>query len=452
MIQSDMFRYGLVLLVGLLLGFLVFGGDRVSNQDYSDHAHSQGESSGELWACSMHPQIRQNGPGKCPLCGMNLTPINSEGGTDGGGSDSNYTMSMTPESVKLADIRTIEVVLGRPERGVRVPGKVVVPETGVSVVSAQVSGRVIRQMADFVGKSVSKGDVLLTIWSPELISAQRELIDAVQAAGVEARGGSVSGDVNGSVDDGRKDLFVEAVRNKLRFWQLSDDQIKQIEDRGKVLQEVEIRSPRDGVVLRRNVRRDDVVSPGQVLYDIADLSTVWMEFEVFERDFGLIREGQRVRYGGLSRGEERMTGVVDWIDPVMDNEKRTNRVRVLAQNNDGKWSPGMLLEGEIMVNVDSRDMVMVPESSVLWTGPRSVVYVQVVGEEHPTFELREVHIGDRVGDMRVILDGVAVGEKVVIHGAFKIDAEFQLQGKASMMAGRGNGEYNTSGGSIIHKH
>ncbi|HAC14880.1 MAG TPA: hypothetical protein DCE78_02895 [Bacteroidetes bacterium] len=443
MFKSNYMRYGVVLMIGLVIGYLIFGGNGAMSEDHSEHPHAQGDSTGEIWTCSMHPQIRQNGPGQCPLCGMDLTPVNSGGGSDGDAD--RFSMTMTPEAVSLAEIRTTEVISGVGEKLIQVPGKVVVPETGLSVVSAQVSGRVIRQMVDFLGKSVSKGDVLLTIWSPELISAQRELIDAVRSS---ARGMdtavidsvAVLGDVTiGSQrlgGDGMDDVFVEAARNKLKFWRLTEDQILQIEQRGRVLNEIEILAPRDGVVMSRGVRPDDVFTPGTMFYEIADLSNVWMEFEVYERDFGLIRKGQRVRYGALSRGDERMIGVVDWIDPVMDNEKRTTRVRVLARNNDGKWSPGMLLNGQIMVDAGRDNMLLVPESAVLWTGPRSVVYVQIDNDGDPKFELREVLIGDRVGDNRIILDGLSQGERIVHHGAFKIDAEFQLRDKASMMGVR----------------
>jgi len=232
-----------VLMVGLIIGYLLFGGNAGVSEDHSGHAHAQGESTGEIWTCSMHPQIRQNGPGQCPLCGMDLTPVNS-GGSDG--DLDRFTMMMTPEAVNLAEIRTTEVISGKGEKLIRVPGKVVVPETGLSVVSAQVSGRVMRQMADFLGKSVSEGDVLLTIWSPELISAQRELIDAVRVsdavsvAGVSEGdsvavlgGGTSTGEWSGG--DGLEDAFVEAARNKLRFWRLTDEQILRIEQRGEVL-------------------------------------------------------------------------------------------------------------------------------------------------------------------------------------------------------------------------
>lgn len=464
MMKSNYMRYGVVLMVGLIIGYLLFGGNGGVNEDHSGHAHAQGESAGEIWTCSMHPQIRQNGPGQCPLCGMDLTPVNSGGGSDG--DLDRFTMTMTPEAANLAEVRTTEVISGKGEKLIRVPGKVVVPETGLSVVSAQVSGRVMRQMADFLGKSVSEGDVLLTIWSPELISAQRELIDAVRAsAAVNVAdvsegdsvavlgGGTTAGEWSGG--DGLEDAFVEAARNKLRFWRLTDEQILRIEERGEVMNEVEILAPRDGIVMSRGVRPDDVFTPGTMFYEIADLSNVWMEFEVYERDLGLIRRGQGVWYGALSRGDERMLGVVDWIDPLMDNQKRTTRVRVSAKNNDGKWSPGMLLNGEIMVEIGSGEVTMVPESAVLWTGPRSVVYVRIENDEQPMFELREVLLGDRVGDNRVIVDGLVVGERVVSHGAFKVDAEFQLRDKASMMGARGaddNSANLNQKSNAVHNH
>lgn len=419
---TSILTYVAPLLIGILLGFVIFSGSG-SSDTHDGHAHADSMDENTIWTCSMHPQIRQNEPGTCPICAMALIPASS-GGADSG---DQYTLTMTPEAIKLAEIRTTPVRLDAPVKQVRVPGVVRIAEDRLSVVSAQYSGRVVRQQADYTGREVRQGEPLLTIWSPDLIAAQRELIDAARKSdhtGME--------DMDHEKMENMDDVLLMAARSKLRFWQLTDEQIRGIEQAGVVMNEIEILAPRSGVIVARNVRPDDVIDPGMVLYEIADLSRVWLEFEVFERDLGLIRPGVSVRFGAQGSGAERLTGTVSWVDPILDESRRTKRVRVEADNRDGTWLPGMLLSGVIEVPM-GRGQVVIPESAVLWTGRRSVVYTASEGSGDRVFTFREVVLGDRVGDDRIVASGLEPGQHVVTNGAFKLDAEFQLRDKFSML-------------------
>ncbi len=415
--------YGVTLIVGLLTGYLIFSGSGVADP-HAGHAHAEGSTEeNTVWTCSMHPQIRQNEPGICPICAMDLIPASS-GGSDSG---DQYTLTMTPEAVRLAEIRTTEVRSEAPVKQVRVPGMVRVAEDRLSVVSAQFSGRVVTQQADYTGRIIKEGEPLLSIWSPDLIAAQRELLDAAKVSdhtGME--------DMDHENMDNMDDVLLMAARSKLRFWQITDEQITAIERGGVVLNEVNILAPRSGVIINRNVRPDDVISPGMVLYEIADLSKVWLEFEVYEQDLSLVRPGVRVRYGAQGLGDERLSGTVSWVDPILDVDRRTARVRVEVNNGEGRWLPGMLLSGIIEVPM-GREQVVVPESAVLWTGRRSVVYTAADDSGDPVFTFKEVVLGDRVGDNRIVTSGLEPGQRVVTNGAFKIDAEFQLRDKFSML-------------------
>lgn len=423
--KKSLLNYAGVLLIGLVVGYLLFGRSGAVDT-HEGHAHTMADgssSSGEevIWTCSMHPQIRQSSPGKCPLCAMDLIPAAS-----GSGSEDRYTMSMTQEAIKLAEIRTAMVVVGEAIREINMPGEVKVSEAGLTSVTAQFSGRVVSQRVDFVGRSVRRGEELVRIWSPEIILAQQELIDATGSvdeeqglfAGTDARAMGVS--------------MAEAARNKLRFWQLTEEQIAAIERDRVVMQQIPFYAPSAGVVLNRNVRVNDVIEPGMVLYEIADLSKVWIEFDVYERDLGLIREGARVRFGAGGLAGERMSGRVSWVDPIVDRERRAARVRVEADNRDGSWRPGMIVHGTLEVGLGG-GKVLIPNSAVLWTGRRSLVYVASIEDDTWVFESREIVLGDRAGDHSVVLDGLKEGEHVVVNGAFKVDAEFQLRDKFSMM-------------------
>jgi membrane fusion protein, copper/silver efflux system len=401
----------IILLVGLFLGSLLFGGlwrsSGGSADPHAGHAHATGEV--EVWTCSMHPQIRQGEPGICPLCGMDLIRAAN------GGSTNEFTLTMTREAVRLAEIRTYEIVEKSPDFKVRAPGRVVADETRLSVISAHVAGRITSQNVNFTGAQVRKGDVLAKLWSPELVTAQQELIDA---------------NLYGETYPEMK----EAARQKLRFWGISDAQIAQIESMGKVEREMAIVAPRQGVVISRNVVPEGYVQPGTVLYEIADLSKVWLEFELFEQDAAQIQVGNRIEYSSVGLPGEVFESKVAWVDPVMDPARRTVRIRVEEDNRAGRWRPDMLVEGEVFHAGRGRAAdVVVPGSAVMWTGTRSLVYVVVPNSDEPTFESREVVIGERAGDFRVIREGLSVGERVVVNGAFKIDAAFQMQDKFSMM-------------------
>lgn len=490
-LQNQTFRYVSVLIVGLLIGILLMNTFFGSNHEGHDHvnnqqAHSESADTGTddteetIWTCSMHPQIRQNEPGSCPLCGMDLTPASSSGGGD------EFTMTMTPEAIALSQIMTSRVVSEVPVREISLPGRVVVDETRISVISAHYDGRIITQPVAQVGAEVRRGDILVTVWSPDLIAAQQELIDAVRFSEANAvrntsgtsearatnaslmysdngaeksrdtsdasvgsrvsdsdanatessRASSGSADGSGFSNDfgSSNNRILESSRQKLRFWGLTESQIAEIESQKVVRNEVEIRSPRSGVVLERSVKTDDYVSRGTQMYEIADLSGVWIDFESYEQDVRWLQQGDVVQYRAAAHPGETFAGRVKWVDVVVNEGTRTVRVRVDADNVSGVWKPGMLVRGRVLSEGGSSDSaVMVPSTAVLWTGERSLVYVEAQDSDVPTFESREVLLGDRLGDKWIVREGLEVGERVVSNGVFSVDAEFQLRDKVSMM-------------------
>ncbi len=379
------------LFAGILIGYLVF---RPALETAHEH-----DSVEQIWTCSMHPNIRQNEPGKCPLCGMDLIPA-SGSATD----DDPFTLQMSASALRLADIRTMTVTAITGESVLRLPGRVVARESGTHRLTSFIDGRVTAENVGFEGKTVKKGDELLRIISPEVATAWAEL---------RMEGFSSSG-----------------AATKLRYWGLTDAQIDALRESPSAVQEIALLAPASGVVMMRDVRPGSLVMPGMVLYEIADLSAVWVEFDALEGDVAGVGVGTTVRFTVDAFASERFSGKVSFVSPSVDAMSRRVRIRLDVPNASLKLKPDMLARGEVVRSASAG--LRVPSSAVLWTGPRSVVYVKTDATE-PTFQLREVTLGPKTGDTYLITKGLQAGENIVVNGAFTIDAEFQLAGKASMM-------------------
>lgn len=454
------------LFLGLVLGRMFRGSEPepagspvISAADEHDHGAS-GSAPGEatIWTCSMHPQIQQSQPGKCPICGMDLVPVERGMGGDAGP----RTLVMSDSARALAEITTTPVVRGYPEVEVRLVGKLDYDETRVKSLAARFPARIERLFVNYTGIRVEPGDHLAVIYSPELLSAQRELLTAVQfdPQGATAR----------------------LAREKLRLWDLQPDQIDAIVERGVAQDNFELRAPIGGVVVQKNVKEGDYVNTGDPLFRIADLGSLWLSLEAYESDLPWLRYGQPVHFTIESLPGESFEGQIVFIDPVLDTVTRTVDVRVEVTNTDGRLKPGMLAravvysriaaggrviapelagkwispmhpeiikDGPGKCDVCGMDLVpveslgyttapdeaplLVPATAVLRTGKRAVVYVEVPDREMPTYEGREITLGPRAGGVFIVAGGLREGELVVTNGAFKIDSALQIQAKPSMM-------------------
>jgi len=417
-------KTGGLVLAGLILGWLLFGGSSTGGKAEADidqhveevHTDEQGNI---VYTCSMHPNIRQNEPGNCPICGMELIPASDSGesaaaGTGASGDDP-YTLTMTHAAMKLAEVQTSTVTMGPAVTQARMPGKVVADERRISSVTAHFPGRIKQLYVDFTGERVSRGQRLASIYSPELLTAQRELLEAQKFKT-------------------QNPALYQAARRKLMLWELPDEEINRIESSGEVLTEIDIVSPVDGYVLKRNVSTQDHVMEGSIMYRIANLERVWIVFNAYESDLMGLEVGNNVEFRVDAYPGENFHAEISYIDPVLDPETRTVSVRAETFNRDNMLKPQMLVEGIVSSTLyDGEHQVLVPKSSVLWTGERSVVYVMKPNTAQPAFEFREVVLGPRVGDRYVVKSGVEAGEEVVTNGNFKIDSAAQLAGKTSMM-------------------
>ena len=402
--------YTAVALAGILTGALLFGGDpsaeSVEEHIAENHTNEQGEI---IYTCSMHPQVRQNEPGNCPICGMQLIPAENSA------SDANPNeLVMTPAAIKLAEIETSPVVKEVPVSLIRMPGKVVSDQNKTSAISAHIPGRIIDLYVDFEGDYVREGQRVASIYSPELISAQQELLETAKYKT-------------------QNPVLYQAARKKLELWELPLSTIDKIEASGEVMQSVDIVSPVSGYVQQISVQRQQHVMGGSLMYRVADLSSVWVMFDAFESQASFLRNGEEIQFTTLAYPGRKFSGTVNYIDPIVQDNSRAIRVRVEAKNTENRLKPNMLVEGVLSAGTGDTEQLLIPKSSVLWTGTRSVVFVQTPGTAEPTFSAREITLGQRVGDQYIVLEGLEEGELVVTNGTFKLDSAAQLADKLSMM-------------------
>jgi Cu(I)/Ag(I) efflux system membrane fusion protein len=388
---------------GLLLGWLIFGGEGSSTHDHSSETATE-------YTCSMHPQIRQQGPGKCPLCGMDLIPVSSVSG-----SSNPFVHEMTPEAMALANIQTTKVKSSTTSNELTLTGKVKVNEQQLSVVTSKFPGRIEKLYINFEGQEVRKGEKLATIYSPELVTAQRELLEAKKIASLSPQ-------------------LYEAAKEKLRFWKISDRQIEQIEASGNVMTNLDVYAEASGVVTKRQVSLGDYVSTGSVMMEIANLSSVWVVLDAYESDMPWIKNGSTLSFTTPSLPGKEFKATIQYINPVLNPETRSVDVRAVVPNTANQLKPEMLVNATLQTKLDTKAKgLVIPATAVLWTGKRSVVYVKQPGTT-PAFERREITLGARMKDLYIVEKGLDESEEVVSNGVFAVDASAQLSGNYSMMS------------------
>ena len=399
------------LVVGLFLGWLFFG--NLSNEN-KIHKHIDITDKNEIWSCAMHPQIMRVEAGDCPICGMDL--ISLETPTDGLSADQ---FKLTANAMALANIETSIVGFGKNDlNAIKLSGKITENEEANIVQVSYFSGRIETLNISFTGEEVFKGQLLATIYSPELYAAQQELITAL------------------SLKSTQPEIY-KAVRTKLKLWKLSEIQIKQIETLGKVQQFFPIYATVSGTVSEKLVAQGEVVKKGQPLFKIINLNTVWANFDVYENQINRFKKGQEIAVTTNAYPSKIYKGTVDFIGPILNSNTRTVTLRVVLSNKKGMFKPGMFVEGEIKtINSKATEVIAIPSSAVLWTGKRSVVYLKATINES-VFEIREITLGNKNGSTYEVLSGLNTGDEIVTNGTFTVDAAAQLQGKKSMMNKKG---------------
>ncbi|MHC5082584.1 MAG: efflux RND transporter periplasmic adaptor subunit [Planctomycetota bacterium] len=468
---------GIVLAIGVafLIGYLLRPAPSVESQ-HDRNAEQAVQKKPQQWTCSMHPQFKLPKKGLCPICNMDLIPL-EEDDTDTASSVRQLTVSENAR--KLMDIETAPVERKFVTATVRMVGKIDYDETKLASITAWVPGRLDRLFVDYTGVPVRKGDHMVYLYSPDLLSAQEELIQALIGVNdIQNSDSALMRDITQST--------VEAARDKLRLLGLTDAQVATIEKTGKAEDHVTIYAPTGGIVVHKNALEGQYVKTGTKIYTIADLSQVWVYLDAYESDLQWIRYGQQVEFTTVAYPGEVFKGTIAFIDPVLDDKTRTIKVRVNVANPDGKLKPKMFVKATVQSQVAGSGRVMnanlagkwicpmhpdiikeeadkcdicemplvrtesigyvsddpersekplvIPVSAALITGTRAIVYVEVPGSEKPTFEGRQVVLGPRAGDYYLVRSGLTEGEQVVVKGSFKIDSSLQIMAKPSMMS------------------
>lgn len=452
----------LILIVPALIvsGFAIGRFTSSSGDRNAGSAARSADSAASEYTCSMHPQIRQPNPGKCPICAMDLIPVGKTDKNDVGPRE----VSLSPHARALAQIQTAAVERKWPQVELRLFGKVALDESRMRSITARFPARIERLYVNYTGVGVQAGDHLAKIYSPELLNAQTELLSAMR------------------FNDPRA---LRAAREKLALWGFSEAAIEAIQKKGESADTMDIDSPLGGVVMKKMVNEGDYVETGTVLFQIADLSTVWVMLDAYEMDKPWLRFGQSATFTVEALPGRTFEGRISFIAPVLDETTRTFKVRVSVPNHDLVLRPGMFVTGTVHARVAGDGMVIdsgldekwispmhpeivkdgpgqcdvcgmdlvpaselgyttasemeaplvIPASAVLRTGKRAVVYVELPSRDRPTYEGREIVLGPRAGNAYILKSGLMEGERVVTNGAFKIDSSLQLLAKPSMMSG-----------------
>ena len=384
----------------------------------------------------MHPQIHLPRPGKCPICFMDLIPLEDSQEELGPRS-----LVLSAAAAALAEIQTVPVERRRATAEVRLLGKVDYDETGYRTISAWTAGRIDTVFVDFTGAAVRRDEPLISLYSPELYAAQAELFNALKAAReLQASDNQIIRQT--------AEATVASVRERLRLRGLTNEQIAGIERRESPSQHLTIRSPLGGIVVHKNAVEGMYVQTGSPIYTVADLSHVWAVFDAYESDLPWLQKGQAIDFSVAALPGRTFSGSIVFIDPILDQKTRTVKVRLDVDNSDGLLKPGMFVHAVVnaALSADGRsatgksrgeEPLVIPASAPLITGKRAVVYVRLPDRQQPTFEGREVVLGARAGDSYLVESGLREGELVVVKGNFKIDSALQIQAKPSMMSPAG---------------
>ncbi|MGE5172789.1 MAG: efflux RND transporter periplasmic adaptor subunit, partial [Betaproteobacteria bacterium] len=324
-------------------------------------------------------------------------------------------ITLSPDKVQLIGVRTALAEYRSLGKQIRTVGKIEPDETRLAYVNTKVAGWIKKLYVDYTGKEVVKGQPLLSIYSPDLVTAQEEYLIALRAAGSGPAGGG------SEIEASRKEL-IESAKRRLQLWDITDQQIAELEKTGKPKTEMIIEAPLSGIVLEKMVLEGGYITPGMNLYKIADLSNVWIIADIYEYEVPLVKVGQAARVTLPYQSGEAYRAKVNYIYPTLDPVSRTVKVRVAMKNPGLALKPEMFANVEIMVSSGAR--LVIPREAVLESGLRQIVYVE---KKPGVYEQRQVTLGLRGDDYVEVLKGIKKGERVVTSGNFLIDSESQLR-------------------------
>lgn len=410
-------------LITLILVALAGGGWYAWQHKGHDHEAEQKAAQGKtLYTCSMHPFIIKDKPGTCPICGMEL--IKKIDGAAGGAQTPEQKqqaemighVSLSPTQRVMANVATMEAKQQSLSKEINAVGIVQFDQSRQARVTAWIAGRIDKLNVNTVGAFVTKNKPVAEVYSPDLLATQQEYLLAIRSRDQLKNSPIPSISQNG-------DGLVASAKQRLMLFGVKESQIAELEKAGKPNIRLPIYTPLSGVVIEKMVQQGQYVNTGDPLFNIADLSTVWVEVEVYENEFPNIRIGQKVEIRSQSFPGKPFTGRVAFIYPFLDPKTRTVKARVEMPN------PGMQLKPDMFVNaiikVPLGSAIVVPVTAVMDTGKRQVVWVE---SQPGMFEPRDVQVGQQTDDKIQVLSGLKPGDKVAVSGGYLIDSESQLKG------------------------
>lgn len=447
-----------ILIVGFLIGLLMGGGSGSANSNSNNMELKKSKK--QIFTCSMHPQIRMDKPGDCPICSMPLEPISDQDSS----AENMNTLKLSDYAMKMASVETTEVDYREINAEIRTYGDIHFDPQSYATVTARVDGYAEKIFANISGTNINAGDHLLEIYSPDILVAEQELLIALQS--------------------GKDSPLVASSKLKLLRWGFSEKQINEVIETKKIVDVVTLYSPITGTIIEKNIIENSAFKMGDALYKIVNLDIVWAHLDIYERDLALIRKGQKVEISVEAYPGEIFTGTVSYSEPEINEMTRTLHLPVQIDNKSHKLKMGMYVSAVIKVTLDStghaiepsiigkytcpmhpqviteqsgscpvcemplvkvvskdskenksknenslNSIIAIPVSAVLDSGNRKIVYV---AKDASTFESREVILGPRGGDYFPVLKGLYSGERVVTRGGFFIDSQFQIMGSPSL--------------------
>lgn len=419
-------KLGIVTAVVVVLALIAGGVLWQRGKSHPAGGHVEADQA-SFYTCPMHPTVRSDKPGSCPICGMTLvkktasmpagaaTQIANSAKLDPGAA----VVTLSPSQRALANVKTVQVAVTTSATEVVANGRVTFDERRVAQVTSYTAGRIEQLYVNFTGDSVVRGRAVATIYSPDLYATQQEYLlalgnrERMRSAGF-AQARTAAGDL------------VDSTRRRLQLFGMSTAQIDRLASGGKPFFTTTIIAPVSGIVTQKLVVPQQYVAQGQALFQVTDLSTVWVEADVYEQDLSKIAIGQRVSVTAAALPGVTLPGTVAFVQPIVTGEGRTTRVRVELPNRNLQLKPDMYVSVRLFGGT-GRAALTVPPTAILDRGQQQFVWVEV---SPGNFSPRQVTVGARTPERVEILSGLNAGDMVAVEGGFLLDSEAQLRSGA----------------------